>query len=249
MKTKLPVLTKEEREVLISAVMHPRGERLGDPEIAQCLGISIKRVKTLMHQACVKLGAHNRNEAIFLTIARGEIGLNEFYSMDEITELFCPLGPDMLRRIAQLVRQKMEHGRLQGSRKQALRTGRRRDTLLTKRERDVLILASRGLTNKEIADRLCMAVGSVGIFFDRIFTKLGASRRDSAIVMAIKQREISVSDIASVNELVECLAPLGAEFVERMSQPLVNQNPAETIQPYHSKTDSMWTGVLYYVAR
>src|SRR4030042_6536852 len=103
MKTKSTVLTREERDILILGAIHPRGKHLSNSEIGQRLGISIGRVKTLIHQACVKLEAHNRNEAIFLAIIRGEINLNEFYSLEGLAELFCSLGPDMLRRIAHLV--------------------------------------------------------------------------------------------------------------------------------------------------
>ena len=58
MKRKSTVLTKEERDVLIAAAIHPNVKYLSNKEIAQHLGISVSRVKTLIHQACLKLGAH-----------------------------------------------------------------------------------------------------------------------------------------------------------------------------------------------
>ena len=222
MKTKSTVLTREERDILILGTINPRGEHLSNIEIGQRLGISIGRVKTLIHQACVKLEAHNRIEAIFFAMRRGEISLNEVYSLDELAEILSSLSPDMLRRIAHLVRQELEHGHLLGKDEQIICTDRRQDTTLTKRERDVLILAGRGLTNIEIADRLYISISAVRTFLNRACTKLGARKRSDAVVSALKQREISVGEILSLNEVVQGLAPLGAESVEKMAQ-LLNQ--------------------------
>jgi DNA-binding CsgD family transcriptional regulator len=221
MKTRSTALTKEERDILILVALH--GQHLNNAEIGQRLGISVSRVKTLIHQACVKLEAHNRNEAIFFAIMkRGEISPTEVYSLDELAEILISLSPDILIRIAHLVRQELEHGHLPGKDEQIIRTDRRQDTILTKRERDVLILVGRGLTNKEIADRLYMSIAAVRTFLSRACTKLGARKRADAIVLALKQREISVGEIFSLNELIQSLAPLGAESIEKMAQ-LLNQ--------------------------
>jgi DNA-binding CsgD family transcriptional regulator len=222
MKTKSTVLTKEERDVLILGTIHPRGKHLSNSEIGQRLGISVSRVKTLIHQACVKLEAHNRIEAIFFAMKRGEISLNEVYSLDEIAEILSSLSPDMLRRIAHLVRQELEHGHLPGKDEQIILAERRQDTTLTRRERDVLILAGRGFTNKEIADRLYISISAVRTFLNRACTKLGARKRADAVVLALKQGEISVGEITSLNEVVQGLAPVGAESLEKMAQ-LLNQ--------------------------
>jgi len=222
MKTKSTVLTKEERDILILADIHPYGKRLGNSEISQRLGIPVSRVKNLIHQACVKLGAHSRNEAVLLALIRGDIRINELYSLDELAEILSSLSPDTLRRIAHLVRQDLEHGHLPGKKEQIILSDRRQDGRLTKRERDVLILVCRGLTNKEIADNLCISISAVRTFLNRACSKLGACRRNDAVVLALKQREISVSEILSLNEMVRGLAPLGAESVEKIAQ-LLNQ--------------------------
>lgn len=222
MKEKSTVLTREERDILILGTIHPRGKHLSNNEIGRRLGISVSRVKNLIHHACLKLGAHNRIEAIFFAMKRGEISLNEVYSLDEIAEILSSLSPDMLRRIAHLVRQELEHGHLPGKDEQIILTDRRQDTTLTKRERDVLILAGRGLTNIEIADRLYISISAVRTFLNRACTKLGACRRADAVVLALKQREISVGEITSLNEVVQGLAPLGADSVEKIAQ-LLNQ--------------------------
>ena len=215
---KSTVLTREEREILILGAIHPDGKHLSNSEIGQRLGISVSRVKTLIHQACVKLEAHNRIEAIFFAMRRGEISINEVYSLDELAEILSSLSPDMLRRIAHFVRQELEHRNLPRKNEQIICTDRRQDTRLTKRERDVLILAGRGLTNIEIADRLYISISAVRTFLNRACTKLGARKRADAVVLALKQREIGVGEITSLNEVVQGLAPLGADSIEKMAQ-------------------------------
>jgi DNA-binding NarL/FixJ family response regulator len=202
--------------------IHPRGKHLSNTEIAERLGVSVNRVKTLIHQACVKLEAHNRIEAIFFAMKRGEMSLNEVYSLDELAEILSSLSPDTLVGIAHLVRQELEHGHLPEKDEQIICTDRRQDTTLTKRERDVLILASRGLTNQEIADRLYISISAVRTFLYRACTKLGVCKRADAALLALKHVEIGVGDICSLDEVVHGLAPLGAESVERMAQ-LLNQ--------------------------
>jgi len=218
MKTKSTVLTREERDILILGTIHPRGKHLSNSEIGQRLGTSVSRVKTLIHQACVKLEAHNRIEAIFFAMRRGEIRINEVYSLDELSEILSSLSPDMLRTIARLVRQELEHGHFPSKDEEVVPTDRRQDTTLTNRERDVLILAGRGLANREIADRLCISISAVRTFLNRACTKLGARKRADAVVLALKQREIGVGEVTSLDEVVQGLAPLGAESVEKMAQ-------------------------------
>ena len=222
MKTKGATLTKEERDVLVLAATHPRGRHLNNTEIARRLGTSVTRVKTLIHQACIKLEAHNRIEAIFIAMLRGEISLKDVYSLDELAEIISTLTSDMLRRIAYLIRQELEHRHLPREDEQIILMSRRRDGILTNRERDVLILAGRGLTNIEIADKLYISIGAVRTFLNRACRKLGARRRSDAVVLALKQREIGVGEICSINEVIQGFSPLGAESLEKMAQ-LLNQ--------------------------
>ncbi|XCS09702.1 AAA family ATPase [Aeribacillus pallidus] len=55
---------------------------------------------------------------------------------------------------------------------------------LTERELEVLNLVSIGLTNKEIAERLGLAVGTVKVHLNNIFSKLQVNRRTKAVVQA-----------------------------------------------------------------
>ena len=148
---------------------------------------------------------------------RGEINITEFLPLDELAELLSALGPDKLREIADLMRRELEHGRHPEKDEQIIRVDRRQDGILTNRERDVLVLAAHGLTNLEIADRLCISASAVRTFFNRASTKLGARKRTDAVLLALKQREISPGEITSLDELLQLL-PLGAESFEKMAQ-------------------------------
>jgi len=225
-KTRSSVLTKEERDILILATKHPGDRHLSNSEIAQRLGISVNRVKTLTHQVCVKLGADSRNEAILLAMKRGELRVDEFLSLDELAEVYSSLDPDTLRRIAHLMRQE-EDGSLPAKDEQIILTDRRQNGVLTNRERDVLILVAHGLTNKEIAAFLCMSASAVRTFLNRASTKLGARKRADAVVLALKKGEISIGDIASLDEVLQGLAPLGAESIEKVAQVLEEKQGKE----------------------
>jgi DNA-binding NarL/FixJ family response regulator len=48
---------------------------------------------------------------------------------------------------------------------------------LTRRETEVAMLAARGLTNRDIAARLCLSVRTVEVHIDHILTKLGFGTR------------------------------------------------------------------------
>ena len=232
MKTKSTVLTKEERDILILAAIHPPSKQLSNSEIAQRLGVSVNRVKMLIHQACVKLGAHNRNEAIFLAIKRGEIRLNEFYSLDELAELLSPLGPDMLRRIAHLVRQSPGYYILQSNYERIPHIAKEQDNILTEGERDVLILVGHGLTNKEIAERLCISATTVRNRLSQAYSKLGATSRGDAVMLALKQRDLSMSLDFTIDDIFWFLAPMGSETLEKIAQLLTqNLNISQSEQP------------------
>ncbi len=226
MKTRNSILTGEERDILILVSQHPGGKHLSNSEIGQRLGIPVTRVKTLMHQACVKLKAENRNEAVFSAMRQGEIRLNELFSLDELAEILSSVGPKTLRKIAQLVRPELEHGQISGKVEAVQNTDRGKKGILTNRERDVLILASRGISNAEIADTLTMSTSAVRTFLYRAFAKLGVQRKADAVQLALKKKEINVGDISSLAELVGFLAPLGAESIEKMAD-LLDEKPGK----------------------
>lgn len=221
METKTAVLNQAERDVLVLAATHPGGRHLSNTEIARRLGISVNRVKTLMHQACVKLGAHTRGEAIFLaTFLHREIAITEILSPEEIEEMFGSLGHDVLVKIAHLMRKKQAYGFIPDTDREISHAERRQKGILTQRERDVLILSACGLTNEEIARRLYVSVSAVRTFHYRIGNKLGARKRTDIVNLALRRGEINPGEILSLDELIEVLAPLGPESIENMAHRL-----------------------------
>jgi DNA-binding CsgD family transcriptional regulator len=218
METQSPILIKEERDILILVAVHPGSKHLSNSEISQRLGIPVTRVKTLIHQACEKLGADNRNEAVLLAMRRGEICVSELLSLEELAEILSSVDPGVLREIANCVRTDQTLRTLPEKGEQIIHLERRQPGILTNRERDVLILASNGLTNIEIADKLFMSTSAVRTFLNRAFKKLGARKKADAIQSALKQREISVGEISSIEELTYYLAPMGADCIEKLAQ-------------------------------
>jgi DNA-binding CsgD family transcriptional regulator len=218
MVTTNPILTKEEKDVLILGALHPNCKHLNNEGISQHLGISVTKVKTLIHQACVKLGADNKNEAVLLAMRRGEINLNELISLDELAEILNSLDPHVLWMIANLVRNNRMQAEFPAHSERIPCMARKQHGLLTNRERDVLVLARYGLTNIEIADKLCMSTSAVRTFLNRAFKKLGASKKADAIQLALKRREISIAEMSSLDELTDFLAPMGADSIEKMAQ-------------------------------
>jgi DNA-binding NarL/FixJ family response regulator len=65
---------------------------------------------------------------------------------------------------------------------------------LSMREIEVLELASRGNSNKDIADKLHISEATVKSHFVHIFNKLGAADRTSAVTIALKQKIIRLND-------------------------------------------------------
>jgi len=66
---------------------------------------------------------------------------------------------------------------------------------LTAREMEVLGLASRGMSNAEIADSLYLSVRTVQAHLRSIFNKLGVGSRSEAIVYALKKGWLSLDQL------------------------------------------------------
>lgn len=64
---------------------------------------------------------------------------------------------------------------------------------LTERQRSVLLLASRGMTSKQIAEHLNLSEDGVNFHFRTIFAKLGVASRSEAIAMAITSLGLNAS--------------------------------------------------------
>lgn len=224
MKKKGSTLTKSERDVL---VLVARG--LTNQEIAERLCTSTPSVKTSIHQACVKLDARNRIEAVFFAMKDHTIDVGDVFSLDELVELLSSLRPEMVETMAQLLRHRLEWGRLPPGARETLSQRRRRDSVLTAREREVLSLVARGLTNQEIADRLCMSACTVRTFLHQACVKLEARNRAQAFISAVRRSALNVDEVFSLEEMVDLLASLGPEDMQKLAQMLRDKLQPETV--------------------
>ena len=66
--------------------------------------------------------------------------------------------------------------------------------ILTEREIEVLRLATRGLSNQEIANELYLSLRTVQTHLSHIFNKLEVSSRTEAVVRALKEGWVSLED-------------------------------------------------------
>jgi NarL family two-component system response regulator LiaR len=66
---------------------------------------------------------------------------------------------------------------------------------LTTREMEILNWASRGLSNKEMSEKLFISLRTVKAHMTNIFNKLGCSSRTDAIIKGLKQGYIDLNDI------------------------------------------------------
>ena len=68
--------------------------------------------------------------------------------------------------------------------------------LLTERELEILIMATKGMSNQEIADELFLSLRTVQAHFGHIFNKLQVGSRTEAVVHALKEGWISLDKIS-----------------------------------------------------
>jgi NarL family two-component system response regulator LiaR len=67
---------------------------------------------------------------------------------------------------------------------------------LSEREKEVLMLAAKGLRNKDIADSLCISIRTVQGHINSIFHKLNVGSRTEAIFQSVKKGLISFNDLS-----------------------------------------------------
>ena len=67
--------------------------------------------------------------------------------------------------------------------------------VLSEREMDVLKLATRGLSNQDIANELCLSLRTIQAHLGHIFNKLQVSSRTEAVVRALKEGWVSLDDV------------------------------------------------------
>ena len=60
--------------------------------------------------------------------------------------------------------------------------------MLSAREREVMLLVAKGLSNKEIAERLEISNGTVKVHLHRMYKRLGIRNRTSLAMLAVQLR-------------------------------------------------------------
>jgi NarL family two-component system response regulator LiaR len=73
--------------------------------------------------------------------------------------------------------------------------GQKPTEVLSERELEVLRLATHGLSNQEIADKLCLSLRTVQAHLGHIFNKLQVGSRTEAVVRALKEGWVTLDDI------------------------------------------------------
>ena len=89
------------------------------------------------------------------------------------------------------------------------------DDLLSDRERQLILVAARGLSNREIADSLDLSVLTVKSTLYRAYKKLGVNSRYGAILQALKLRLIRIDEVLMEDELVDLLASVGPDLINK----------------------------------
>ena len=67
--------------------------------------------------------------------------------------------------------------------------------ILSDREMEMLKLLATGMSNKEIADRLCLSLRTVKAHMSNIFTKMNVASRSEALVEALRRGLLTLKDI------------------------------------------------------
>jgi len=75
-------------------------------------------------------------------------------------------------------------------------TGQKPVEVLSERETEVLQLATRGLSNQEIANELFLSLRTVQAHVGHIFNKLQVSSRTEAVVHALKEGWVTLDDVS-----------------------------------------------------
>ena len=234
MRKKRTIVTQAERRVL---VLVARG--LTNSEIADHLGISLGKVKTLLYSACNKMNARNRIEAVFFAIKQRAIIINEIFSLPELVELTASLGPETVESIAQLLRRKLEQERIALAEQRGTDVEEDQEIALTESERGVLILVARGMTNQEIANHLCTSTSMVKMLLHQACMKLKAPNRAQAFIMALRRKAISVHEAFSLAELEELLSTLGPETVETLAELMRHRLEQEELPSGHRRVSRL----------
>lgn len=166
-----------------------------DISMPKLSGIEVtKKVKPkLPALAILILTVYDNDEYVFALLEAGAAGyLLKDVPGEEIIEAVrsvfngeSVLHPSIARKVIQ----------------RAITTGNRQprekdEVVLSDRETEVLQLAAKGLSNKDIADVLCISSRTVQGHVNKIFQKLNVGSRTEAIFQSVKRGWLSFSDLS-----------------------------------------------------
>ncbi len=165
-----------------------------DISMPKLSGIEVtKRIKSRFPSlAILVLTAYDNDEYVFALLESGAAGyLLKDVPGREIVEAVrsvysgeSVLHPSIARKVIQRA--------ISGSTKF---TEAKSNIELSDREKEILKLAARGLTNKDIADTLCISIRTVQGHINSIFHKLGVGSRTEAIFQCVKRGWLSFEDL------------------------------------------------------
>jgi HD-GYP domain-containing protein (c-di-GMP phosphodiesterase class II) len=124
-------------------------------------------------------------------LARLLAAADAYHALDEDRPHRAALGAEAA---ASVLRNEVAGGRLDGDAVNAVLAAaghrvRRRPALpggLTRREAEILVLMARGLSNKEMAERLSVSVRTVRSHVEHVYVKIGVSSRGAAAMFAMR---------------------------------------------------------------
>jgi DNA-binding NarL/FixJ family response regulator len=142
--------------------------------------------------AVLVLSAYDDDEYVFALLEAGAAGyLLKDVSTDELIEAIravqageSMLHPAIARKVVNRFSQRVEEGEEAPFDE------------LTERETEVLQLAGKGITNREIADRLSISHRTVQAHLSHIFSKLGVGSRTEAVVYALRKGLLAFEDVS-----------------------------------------------------
>jgi two-component system, NarL family, response regulator LiaR len=166
-----------------------------DVSMPKLSGIEVTRqVKTILPSLGILiLSAYDNDEYVFALLEAGAAGyllkdgpgkeiaesVRTVYSGESV------LHPSIARKVIQRA--------LSGA---AKTVSGKMETDLSDREIEVLKLAAKGMTNRDIADSLCISIRTVQGHVNSIFHKLNVGSRTEAVFQSIKKGLLSFDDIA-----------------------------------------------------
>lgn len=166
-----------------------------DISMPKLSGIEVtRRIKPrLPSTAILILTVYDNDEYVFALLEAGAAGylLKDVHSHEIVKAVRAVysgesvLHPSIARKVIQRA--------IVGSSK----SGDAKSTIeLSEREKEVLKLAARGLSNKDIADTLCISVRTVQGHINSIFHKLSVGSRTEAIFQSVKRGWLSFDDLS-----------------------------------------------------